>query len=107
MKVNVCSLDGDTDFFDIVADVLLWNTLASYQFIICQDTVIWTLINLMKEDGFTLKKAKNIWYPTQTIIDPDFTDDIVLLANTPTQAESLLHSLEQATNGIAMWMQAK
>ena len=33
-------------------------------------------------------------------MDADYTDDIVLLANTPTQAESLLHSLEQAAAGI-------
>ena len=32
--------------------------------------------------------------PTQTIIDADYTDDIVLLANSPNQAESLQYSLE-------------
>ena len=30
------------------------------------------------------------------IMDADYADDIALLANTPTQAESLLRSLEQA-----------
>ena len=29
-------------------------------------------------------------------MDRDYADDIVLLANTPTQAESVLHSLKQA-----------
>ena len=33
-------------------------------------------------------------------------DDIVLLANTPTQAEFLLHSLEQAAEGIGLHMNA-
>ena len=32
--------------------------------------------------------------PTQTITDVGYADDIVLLANTPAQAETLLHSLE-------------
>ena len=32
----------------------------------------------------------------------DFTNDIALLANSPTQAESLLHSLEQAAGGIGL-----
>ena len=32
----------------------------------------------------------------------DYTDDQALLANTPTQAESLLHSLEKAPGGIGL-----
>ena len=39
-KVKVCSLDGDTDFFDIVASVLPEDTLAPYQLIICLDCVL-------------------------------------------------------------------
>ena len=40
MKVKVCSLDGDTDYFDNVAGVLQGDTLASYLFIICLDYVL-------------------------------------------------------------------
>ena len=36
------------------------------------------------------------------ITDTDYTDDIAFLANTPTQAESLLHSLKQAASGIGL-----
>ena len=36
-KVKVCSLDGNTDYFDIVAGVLHGDTLAPYLFIICLD----------------------------------------------------------------------
>ena len=39
-------------------------------------------------------------YPAKTITDADYTDDIAILANTPNQAETLLHSLEQAAAGI-------
>ena len=35
-------------------------------------------------------------------MDADYTDDIVLLANTPAQAKTLLHSLEQAAAGIGL-----
>ena len=35
-------------------------------------------------------------------MDTDYADDIVLLANAPTQAESLLHSLEQAAGFIGL-----
>ena len=34
-------------------------------------------------------------YPAETIAGTHNADDQVVLANTPTQAESLLHSLEQ------------
>ena len=35
-------------------------------------------------------------------MDVDYADDIALLANTPAQAETLLHSLEQAAGGIGL-----
>ena len=39
-------------------------------------------------------KAKSRWYPTETITDADYTDDLALLANTPAQAESRQHCLK-------------
>ena len=50
----------------------------------------------MKENGFKLSKERNRRYPAQIITDADYVYDIGLLANTPTQAKSLLHSLEAA-----------
>ena len=60
----------------------------------------------MKEYGFTLKKARSRQHLTQTISDTDNTDDIVLLANTPSQAESQLYSLEKAAGGIDLHVNA-
>ena len=40
MKIKVCSPDGNTDFFDIVAGVLQGDTFAPYLFIICQDYLL-------------------------------------------------------------------
>ena len=93
-KVKVHSLYGDTDFFDIVAGVLQGDTLAPYLFIICLDYVLTTSIDLIKENGFTLKKARSRRNLVESITNADYAEDIVLLANTPTQAESLLHCLE-------------
>ena len=93
-KVKVCSPDGDTDDFDIVAGVLQGDTLASYLFIISLDYMLRTSINLMKENGFKLAKERSRSYPAQTITDVDYTNGIPLLANIPAQAETLLHSLE-------------
>ena len=63
-------------------------------FIISQDYVLWTLINLIKENGFTLKKLRSRWYPTETMTDADCADDLGLLATTLAQTKFLLHSLE-------------
>ena len=82
MKVNVCSLDGDIDFFEIIVGVLQGDTLPPYLFIIYLDYVLQTLIDLIKENGFTLEKARSKRHPTQTITYTNYTDDIPLLINT-------------------------
>ena len=38
--------------------------------------------------------------------DADYADDIPLLANAPAQAETLLHSLERAAEGIGLHVNA-
>ena len=53
-----------------------------------------------------LKKARSRQYPTETITDVNYADDLALLANTPTQAESQLHSPEQAAGGIGLHVNA-
>ena len=53
------SPDGDPDFFDIVAGVLQKDTLAPCLFIFCLDYMLRTSIDLMKENGFTLEKARS------------------------------------------------
>ena len=40
-------------------------------------------------------------------MDADYADDIALLANTPTQAESMLHSLEQVAGGVGLYVNAE
>ena len=95
-KVKVRSPYGDTDYFDIVTGVLQGDTLAPYLFIICLDYVLRTSIDLMKENGFKLAEERSRRYPAQTITDDDYADSIALLADTPAQTESVLHSLEQA-----------
>ena len=90
------------DFFDIVAEFLQENTLSSFLFIISLDYVQRTSIDLMKENGFTLKKPKSRRYSAVTISDADYADDLALLASTPTEAESLLHCLDQAAKGIGL-----
>ena len=104
-KVKVRSPDGDR-IFDIVAGVLQGDTLAPYLFIICLDYVLRTSIDKITENGFELTKKRSRRYPAKTINDADNADDIAILANTPDQAETLLHSLERAAASIGLYVNA-
>ena len=92
-KVKFRSPDGDTYYFDIVAGVLQEDTLAPYLFIMWLDNMLRMYIDIMKDNGLTLTKERSRRFPTQTITDADYADDMALLAYTPTQVETLLHGL--------------
>ena len=104
MKVR--SPDGGTKYFDIVAGVLQGETLSQYLFIICQDYVLTTSIDKIRQNGHEPTKKRSRRYPAKTITDVDYADDIAILANTPNQAETLLHSLEWAATGIGLHVNA-
>ena len=105
-KVKVRSPDEDTDYFDSVAGVLHGDTLAPYFFIVRLDYVLRTSIDKIKENGFTLTKERSRSYPAKTITAIDYANDIKLLANTPAQAETLLHSMERAAASIDLHINA-
>ena len=48
--------------------------------------------------------ARSWRYPTETIRNADYTDDIALTANTPAEAESLLHRLGPAAGGTGLYV---
>ena len=86
-KVKVRSPDGETDYFDIVAGVFQGDKLAPYMFIISLDYVLRTSVDLMKKkNAFKLAKERSRRYSAPTITDPDYADDIALLANAPAKA---------------------
>ena len=55
-KVKVHCLDGDTDYFNIVAGVQQGDSLAPDLFIICLNYMLRTSIDKMKENSFKLTK---------------------------------------------------
>ena len=65
-----------------------------------------TVIDKIRENGFKLTKKRSRRYPTKTITDADYTNDIAILANTPNQAKTLLHSLEWVAAGIGLHVNA-
>ena len=64
------------------------------------------VIDKIRENGFELTKKISRRYPAKTITDADYADDIAILANTPNQVETLLHSLELAAVGIGLYVNA-
>ena len=54
-------------------------------------------------NGFELTKKRSRKYPATTITDADYA---AILANTPDQAETLLHSLERAAANIGLYVNA-
>ena len=105
-KIILALADGDTEYLGIVAEVLQGDTLAPYRFIICLDYMLRTSIDKIRENGFELTKKRSRRYPAKTITNDDYADDIAILANTPNQAETLLHSLERAAASIGIHVNA-
>ena len=59
-------------------------------------------VNKFNKDGFTFKKARIRRYPAEAMKNADYADNITLFAKTPALADSLLHSLENATGDISL-----
>ena len=96
----------ETEYFDIGEAVLQVDSLAPYLFIICLDYMLKTSIDKIRDNGFELTKKRSKRYPAKTITDTDYADDIMILANTPNQAETVLHSLERAAEDIGLYVNA-
>ena len=81
------------------------DTLAPYLFIICLDYVLRTsIVSEKTSSSWQRKEAEDT--PQKTITDADYADDIAILANTPNEAETQLHSLERASTGIELHVNA-
>ena len=102
----VCSSDGDTVFFGIVAWVLLRDTLIPYNIFVYallrHRTSNISRSNKRKWFHIFFKKTKSRRYAKETLVDAGYIEDRAILANTPAQAEYHLHNREQAagSNGL-------
>ena len=98
-KAMVHSLNGNTDFVDMVARVMQGDTKAPILFVICLAYVLRTSIDLLLE-----KSRRSNRYPAKTISDAAYADDLALLANTPAHIESLLYSPNQTSRDIDLYV---
>ena len=84
----------------------MWVECKSIAMLSASVYVLKTSIDKIRENGFVLTKRRSRGYPAKIITDADNADDIAILANTPNQAETRLHSMERAAAGIGLHVNA-
>ena len=58
----------------------------------------------MSEKGFKLRRRRSTRQHAVYITDTDFADDIALISQSLQHAQDLLQSLEQASNGVGLYL---
>ena len=101
---TVLSTDGETLPFPILAGILQGDTLAPFLFIIVVDYVLRISVDSMSEKGFKLRRRRSTRQHAVYITDTDFADDIALISQSLQHAQDLLQSLEQASNGVGLYL---
>ena len=101
---SILSSDGETESFSIKAGILQGDTLAPFLFIILVDYVLRMSVDTIKNKGFEVKPRKSSRHPAEYLTDTDFADDIALISESLVNAQSLLQSLEQASNCVGLYL---
>ena len=101
-KAKVLTTDGETELFDILAGVLQGDTLAPFLFILVLDYALRTSLDQNNTLGLLLKKRNGSRNPAQYLTDLDFADDLALIAESISNTELLLHSLEEACSAVGL-----
>ena len=100
----VLSTDGKTLPFPILAGILQGDTLAPFLFIIVVDYVLRISVDSISEKGFKLHRRRSTREHAVYLTDTDFANDIALLSQSLEHAQDLLQSLEQAANGVGLYL---
>ena len=102
-KAKVLSLDGETEFFKILAGVLQGDTLASYIFtIMIGYDMIQAIDNDALELRFKLDRKRSRRHYSNVITDLDFADDIALVIEELEQAQNFLHCVQENAAKISL-----
>ena len=101
---TILTTDGETPSFPILAGILQGDTLAPFLFIIVVDYVMRISVDTMSENGYQLRPKRSSRYPAEFLTDTDFADDIALISQSLEHAQDLLQSLEQASNGVGLYL---
>ena len=93
-----------TSYSSVWTQDVIWNTCCEWWMKGMDRESGNSLLSVQLDDELTKKRSRR--YPAKTITDANYADDIAILANTPNQAETLLHSLERAAAGIGLHVNA-
>ena len=104
---TILTTDGETPPFSINAGILQGDTLAPFLFIIVVDYVLRMSVDSISSKGFEIKPRRSTRHPAQYLTDTDFADDIALISESLVNAQSLLQSLEQASNCVGLYLNEK
>ena len=103
----VITPDGETEPFQIQAGVLQGDTLAPFLFVVVLDYIMrHALKDIQANTGIVLEERKSRRYPEIRLHDLDFADDIGLLSTSISTAETLLQSIEDASNCVGLHLNA-
>ena len=104
---TILTTDGETPPFSINAGILQGDTLAPFLFIIVVDYVLRMSVDTITSKGFEIKPRRSTRHPAQYLTDTDFADDIALISESLANAQSLLQSLELASNCVGLYLNEK
>ena len=101
---SILSSDGETELFSIIAGILQGDTLTHFLFIIVVDYVLRMSVGTITNRGFEIKPRQSSRHPAEYLTDTYFADDIALVSESLVNAQSLLQSLEQASNCVGLYL---
>ena len=78
-----------------------------FLFIIVVDYVLRMAVDTINSKGYQLKERVSSRHPAKYLTDTDFADDIALISQSLADAESLLQSLEKASNSVGLYLNEK
>ena len=82
--------------------MLQGDTLAPFLFIIVLDYVLRLSLDTINDKGLQIHPRRSRRQPATHITDLDFADDIALVSDLVTNAEALLHSVEDAASLVGL-----
>ena len=101
---TILTTDGETPAFSINDGILQGDTLAPFLFIIVVDYVLRMSVDTISNKGLEIKPRQSSRHPAEYHTDTDFADDIALISHSLANAQSLLQSLEQASNCVGLYL---
>ncbi|XP_078580679.1 uncharacterized protein LOC144864471 [Branchiostoma floridae x Branchiostoma japonicum] len=95
-KAKVFSPDGETELFELYAEVLQGDKLVPYLFVIVLDYALRMAIEGREEElGLQVERRRNRRIGPKVVTDLDFADDVALLSGAIQQAQELLGQVKR------------